>query len=335
MLSRCLSESEAMNLNIYDFDKTIYDGDSTYGFIKYCMRRYPKSILHALPTAWAFLLYMLGFWTKTQFKERMYGFFKYIPDIDAAVLDYWDTHEQNILDYYKKQKSEEDIIISASPEFLLEPICGRLGVKRLIASRVDKKTGRYTGENCWGEEKPKRLKDKYGIKRCDEFYSDSLSDTPLAELADKAYIVRRNDRIAWEEYKPSLFSKLKHMFLNPEFFVFIIVGGINTVACIVLATLFSLFISSDNFSFALGYLGANVIGYVLNSLVTFKDKNLSVIKYCKFFISYIPNFCIQQGIVWLCGSYTELPMLVKSAAAAIIGIPVTFVIMKVFTFKKK
>ncbi|MCH5211813.1 MAG: HAD-IB family phosphatase [Oscillospiraceae bacterium] len=327
-------------MNIYDFDKTIYDGDSTAGFVKYCSKHYKKAYITIIPTLWAFFLYMIGIYTKTQFKEKMYRFLKYIPDIDSAVKDYWDTHEQNILDYYKKQHREDDIIISASPEFLLRPICDRLGIKHLIASRVDKHTGKYTGENCWGAEKVIRLKDEYGIGRCDSFYSDSFSDTPLADIADKAYIVRRNDLTPWHEYKESTGEKLKHMFLNPEFLVFIIVGGINTVACVALATIFRSFINgdpivADNISFALGYLGANIIGYILNSLITFKDKKLSILKYFKFFISYIPNFCIQQGIVWLCSTFTTLPMLVKSAAAAIIGIPVTFVIMKIFTFKKK
>ncbi|MBQ3426051.1 MAG: HAD-IB family phosphatase [Clostridia bacterium] len=187
-----------ISMNIYDFDKTIYDGDSTAAFIKYCAKRYPGVYVTALPTAGAFLLYALGIYTKTRFKERMYAFLKYIPDIDRAVEDFWDKHEDNIFDYYKAQKSPEDIIISASPEFLLEPICKRLGVKRLIASRVDKHTGKYTGENCWGEEKVKRLAEKYGISRCDKFYSDSKSDTPLAEIADEAFIVCHNTLTPWD-----------------------------------------------------------------------------------------------------------------------------------------
>ncbi len=326
-------------LNIYDFDKTIYDGDSTAGFIKYCAKRYIKAYITVIPTLWAFFLYMLGIYSKTKFKEKMYKFLKYVPDIDNALEDYWNRNEKNILDYYKKQARENDIIISASPEFLLKPICKRLGIKYLIASRVDRHSGKYTGQNCHGGEKVIRLRDEYGIEHCDSFYSDSFSDTPLAEIADSAYIVRKNNITPWNEYKETTVEKLKHMFLNPEFLVFIIVGGINTVACILLATLFRIFITgnalfADNASFALGYLGANIIGYVLNSLITFKDRKLSVLKYFKFFISYIPNFIIQQGIVWLCSTFTELPMLFKSAAAAIIGIPVTFVIMKIFTFKK-
>ena len=30
-----------MKVNIYDFDKTIYDGDSGYDFYKYMLRRRP------------------------------------------------------------------------------------------------------------------------------------------------------------------------------------------------------------------------------------------------------------------------------------------------------
>ena len=184
-------------MNIYDFDKTIYDGDSTADFIFYCAGKYKKTLLWVFPTVCAFIPYAAGLRTKTRFKERMYGFLKFVPNVDEAVRAFWDEHEKNIFDYYKKQRREDDIIISASPEFLLAPICERLGIKRLIASRVDKRTGKYTGENCWGAEKVKRLKEKYGIERCDEFYSDSYSDTPLAEIADKAYIVKRDGPAPW------------------------------------------------------------------------------------------------------------------------------------------
>ena len=38
-------------MNVYDFDKTIYAGDSTIDFWKFCMIRYPRCrryILHAV-----------------------------------------------------------------------------------------------------------------------------------------------------------------------------------------------------------------------------------------------------------------------------------------------
>ena len=32
-------------MNVYDFDKTIYDGDSTIDFYFYCLKKHPKIIL--------------------------------------------------------------------------------------------------------------------------------------------------------------------------------------------------------------------------------------------------------------------------------------------------
>ena len=186
-------------VNIYDFDKTIYDGDSTADFIKFCAVRYKKSLIWALPTLRAFCLYALGRYTKTRFKEKMYGFLRFIPDTDTAVDEFWNRHEKNIFPYYKERHGADDIVISASPEFLLEPICERLGIGRLIASREDKKTGIYTGDNCYGEEKVKRLRTEYGITSCDEFFSDSYSDTPLALIAKKAYIVKKGTLVPWEK----------------------------------------------------------------------------------------------------------------------------------------
>ena len=74
-----------MKVDIYDFDKTIYDGDSTAAFIKYCIKKHKAVLAAAIPALWAFFLYMLGIYTKTQAKEKMYTFLRYVPDIDAYV----------------------------------------------------------------------------------------------------------------------------------------------------------------------------------------------------------------------------------------------------------
>ena len=79
----------------------------------------------------------------------------------------------------------------------MTPICQQLGVT-LIASVVDKKTGQYTGENCFGEEKVRRF-EKAGYAKADveAFYSDSYSDSPLAELAKEAYLVKGEVCYPW------------------------------------------------------------------------------------------------------------------------------------------
>ena len=322
-------------MNIYDFDKTIYDGDSTAAFVGYCAKRYKKTLLTLLPTAWAFLLYTIKIYTKTQFKERMYRFLKYVPDIDSALEDFWDTHECNILDYYKKQISPDDIIISASPEFLLEPICKRLGIKRLIASKVDKHTGKYDGENCWGLEKVTRLYDKYGIDACDNFYSDSFSDTPLAKIAKEAFIARKNVLTPWNEYKSSKSEKLRKTFFSKEFMKFVGVGVTCTLLNVVFSAIYRIFIPDTTLAFLPGYVTANIASYFLNSLLTFKER-LNFIKYIKYFISYVPNFIIQSVVVFAAAKlFPTAPDILAYIIAAIIGVPATFVIMKVFTFARK
>lgn len=317
-------------MNIYDFDETIYDSDSTKDFYFYCLRRYPKMLFSVPPMFWAFLLYILGVKTKTRFKEKMYGFLRYIPDIDSTLCDFWDKNEYKVKQWYKERHKDSDIIISASPEFLLKPICKRLGIKSLIASRVDKNTGIYTGENCWGEEKVLRLRTEFPEAVCEEFYSDSLSDTPLAGIAEMAKIIRGNELFEWQEYKP---SRLK-MFLSREFLSFLIVGGINTVSNIIFSTIYSMFIPNTTIAFFPGYITSNIVSYLLNSYLTFKEK-LGFVKFIKFFISYIPNFVIQTVIVYLFDRFVHGAPVLAYAIAAIIGVPVTFVFMKIFAFKKE
>lgn len=184
-------------MNIYDFDGTLYDGDSTFDFLKYSIQKHP-SLLRFLPgIGWAGTLYFLKRLEKTQAKERFYRMFTGY-DAQGLLEEFWDKHQHKIFNWYPGQQEETDIVISASPEFLLEPICARLGIKHLMASRVDPKTGKYTGLNCWGPEKVVRLKEQMGITHCDKFFSDSYSDTPLAEIADEAFLIKKSKICPWE-----------------------------------------------------------------------------------------------------------------------------------------
>ena len=62
---------------------------------------------------------------------------------------------------------------------------------------MDKKTGRITGENCHDSEKVKRFYAQYPDAHTECFYSDSLSDSPMAEIADKAYLVKNGTLSPW------------------------------------------------------------------------------------------------------------------------------------------
>ena len=183
-------------MNIYDFDKSLIDGDSTAAFLKFSFRKHP-GLVRFLPGMGiaAANYYLLKRGTKTQMKQKFYKVFTgYDPE--ALLEEFWDRQQKKIFPWYKSQQEETDIVISASPEFLLKPICQRLGIRHLIASRVDPKTGVYTGLNCWGPEKPVRLKEEMGITHCRKFFSDSYSDQPLADIADEAFLILKDGTIA-------------------------------------------------------------------------------------------------------------------------------------------
>ena len=183
-------------MNVYDFDNTIYKGDSTTDFVKWCIKRNPALSVKILKGGLSFCAYKVNLCSKTFFKEKIYSMFQSIPNIDNEVSAFWIEHSKNIKKWYLENKKTDDVIISASPEFLLAPICKQLNITNLMASKVDKKTGFYFGINCYGEEKVRRFHEKF-CNEIDEFYSDSLSDTPLAKLAKKAYLVDDNTIIPW------------------------------------------------------------------------------------------------------------------------------------------
>jgi len=187
-------------MNVFDFDETIYNGDSTRDFILFCMRRHPKALLYA-PYIGAVSLrfYLLHIGTKTQFKEKMYRFLK-ACNTEKDVADFWNTHLNHIKAYYKNIHRDDDLIISASPEFLLKPLEDLLQL-RVIASRVSPVDGKTTGENCYHAEKVRRFREVFPEGEIDEFYSDSYSDEPLALLAKKAFIVDGETLIPWDYTK--------------------------------------------------------------------------------------------------------------------------------------
>ncbi len=183
-------------MNVYDFDKTIYDGDSTTDFYFFTLKRH-KKMLRFVPSLFVAFVgyYVFNKGNKTQLKENLYRFLTVCTEQD--IIDFWAENEKKVKSWYLSQKNDDDLIISASSEFLLTPICEKLGVS-LIASKVSFETGKYDGKNCNNIEKVNRFKETYGDMEIDEFYSDSYSDEPIALLSKKAFIVNKNKITPWD-----------------------------------------------------------------------------------------------------------------------------------------
>lgn len=184
-------------MNVYDFDKTIYAGDSSEDFYLFCLRRRPGIWLCAFRQVWGFFLYALGRLDKTALKERFFSFLPGLKDRGALLEEFWAVHKKKLQPWYLQQKAETDVVISASPDFLLTPICARLGIQPPIATRMDPASGRITGQNCKGQEKVRRFLELHPTEVIDSFYSDSLTDTPLADMAREAMLVQGTALAPW------------------------------------------------------------------------------------------------------------------------------------------
>ena len=184
-------------MNCYDFDLTIFYPDSSCCFVMYCLRHYPRAVLHALPAAClAGLGHLLGKTSTQQMKEKVFSFLPRLDDVERIVEEFWDRHRDRLADWYLAQKRDDDLIASASPEFLLRPIAKELGVS-LLATPMDPCTGKILGWNCHDTEKVRRFREAYPDAQVEDFYSDSLSDAPMAHLAERAFLVRNGNRMPW------------------------------------------------------------------------------------------------------------------------------------------
>ena len=187
-------------MNVYDFDETIFWGDSERRFFHYQFRK--KGFRHYwFVFWWNELLYKWKLISKTRSRRNEYQFLNKIPDIDAVLEDYWDQVEKYMKPWYKKVQREDDVIATGTPGFLMEPIIRRIGVKYMIATRMDKHTGEIEGIFAVGEEKARAFLREYPKDSIDIFYSDAYSDRFVAELAREAYIVRGDGELTeWNEY---------------------------------------------------------------------------------------------------------------------------------------
>lgn len=188
-----------MEVYLFDFDKTIYDGDSSLDFFLYCLKNKPVLIFLIPYMFLSIILYKLKLINKTKMKEKLFKFIIFFKDIDEIVRSFWEENDKKIKKFYRNRVCNMDIIISASPEFLLKPILSKYIVKDIIATRMNKLTGKISGENCYGSEKVKRFFNKYPNAKILEMYSDSYSDAPLLDLSTKSYIVKGNRFIKYKK----------------------------------------------------------------------------------------------------------------------------------------
>ena len=111
--------------------------------------------------------------------------------LDDIVKEFWDKNEHKIKKFYLKNQKDDDVILSANSDFILNEICRRIGVNNLLCSHMDEKNGEIT-RLCFHKKKVDIFKETFPDAQIDEFYTDSMNDRPMFKLANHVYIVKGN-----------------------------------------------------------------------------------------------------------------------------------------------
>jgi len=93
---------------------------------------------------------------------------------------------------WHKARGDLVVVVSASLDVYLEPWCASMGVD-VICTQLEahgrRVTGRYVGGDCCGEEKARRIRERYalGEYRSIYAYGDTEEDREMLDMADKKF----------------------------------------------------------------------------------------------------------------------------------------------------
>ena len=200
-------------LIVYDFDKTIYGGESGTNFFTYYLRNYPlKGLLFGLTYLKEVLFYLIKITDLKRLKERFFIFLESHSneEIEKIVDGFWKEYGKKMYSWTQEElwenKKEADMVIvtSATPLFLLERLIPEMGYDMVFGTEFqgdgeEKFVAEIKGENNKGMEKVRKL-DKWAKENNIEyeiikFYSDSLADKPLYDIAEKKYWIKKGKKL--------------------------------------------------------------------------------------------------------------------------------------------
>lgn len=184
-------------MNIYDFDGTIYNGDSTIDFYIWCLYKHPKLLCSIPCIIYYFFKYMFGILSREDFKKKYFHFLVHLNNPQIDIKTFTIAYKHKVAGWYIQQAKTDDVIVSASPEFIVSSICNCFGIHHVIATKINPVNGHFLSSNCRGEEKVLRFRKLYPNDNINCFFSDTLSDTPLAVLAEQAFLVKKGKRSPW------------------------------------------------------------------------------------------------------------------------------------------
>ncbi|MBR5364202.1 MAG: haloacid dehalogenase-like hydrolase [Oscillospiraceae bacterium] len=181
---------------IFDFDNTLYRGESAVDFALFMIRSNRKIIFWLPKIFWNLLKYKLCLVKKDNMEAQIDRFLQScLPEpenLRRLVRQFWKLHIRKLDSGMISRINPEDVIITAGPAFLLLPIRKQLGTANLLCSEVDLSRKRVLYLN-FSDHKVQRYRERFGQTPVKAFYTDSYNDGAMMQIAEKVYLVQKGN----------------------------------------------------------------------------------------------------------------------------------------------
>lgn len=182
-------------MRVYDFDNTIYNGESVVDFFMFLLNKEKKLFVFLPIVSYIAVLYKTGKLDTKQVYQLANNYSdvvkKYQDVADKYIEEFWKENIHKLKKGFLEHITPDDIIITASPNILIQKIQPYLKTKRIICTDYDLENGKLNFL-CLGKNKVDALKKQYPDIIIDEFYTDSLNDMSLISISETAYLVSGN-----------------------------------------------------------------------------------------------------------------------------------------------
>lgn len=181
-------------MKAFDFDDTLYRGESSIDYVLFMIKKNKKIILWIPKILFGLIQYKLCLISKEKIENQINDFLKFVikdkEEIANQVREFWEKFSRNLNQELINTITNDDVIITASPSFLIEGIKNRLGTANLICSEfdLDKKCVLYFN---FGENKVKKFYEVHGNSKIECFYTDSYNDKSMMDISDKVFLVKK------------------------------------------------------------------------------------------------------------------------------------------------
>lgn len=181
-------------MNVFDFDNTIYDGESLIDFFDFCINKKKYLSLYIPLVLYTAILYKLNLLSIDKLYELASKMSSEVinnkENADLFITEFWKKNEHKLKKSYLDMINSNDVIITASPRLLIDKIKDKLKTNHIICSEFNLETGKFEFI-CFGVNKVTAFKQLYPSANINSFYTDSKSDQPLMELAKNTYLVKK------------------------------------------------------------------------------------------------------------------------------------------------